>query len=269
MNTIRATRIGVSGALAALGILAASLLASGSAIAADGFDATVAGQRGYSPLVNLVQSSTLTVDVRNLPSSVGLYALHCKVPSDPRQAPTVCDQSTGAAAYLPGVGEARATAALPIKVNAEFWGTNPNPASGVVTGESVDCRVPTGDPRSTTCALYVLGAGRESANPTYLRVFPTAFVAAKAARSNDVATITLAGKTVERGAKPTLTLDKPVPFSVSLKSGLTANVSSDTCSIKDGSITALKDQGACTVLITSTGGSNYKPLVKTQVFLLR
>lgn len=256
-------------AVAGLGMAAAGILSAGPAAAADGFNATIAGQRGFSPLVNLVQSSTLTVDVQNLPAGVGLYALHCKVPSDPRQAPTVCDQSQGAAAYLPATGEARATAALPIKVNAEFWGTNPNPASGVVTGESVDCRASTGDPRSTTCAVYVLGAGRESANPTYLRVFPTVFVPAKATRANDVATITLDGKVVGRGAKPVLRQDRAVPFSVSLKSGLTANVSADNCSISDGTITALKGQGTCIVRVTSTGGVNYKPIVKTQVFRLR
>ena len=269
MKNARAALAATLGAAAAVAVAAAGLLGAGPASAADAYNATIAGQRGFTPLVNLVQSSTLTVDVQNLPAGVGLYALHCKVPADPRQAPTVCDQSQGAAAYLPATGEARATATLPIKVNAEFWGTNPNPASGVVTGESVDCRVSTGDPRSTTCAVYVLGAGRDSANPAYLRVFPTVFQPAKATRANDVATITLDGKALTRGAKPTLRQDKAVPFSVSLKSGLTPSVSADNCAIKDGAITALKAQGTCIVRITSTGGTNYKPLVKTQVFLLK
>ena len=263
---IRSTRVAVAGAAVALlgGLVAAP------ASAADAYNATVAGQRGFTPLVNLVQSSTLTVDVVNLPAGVGLYALHCKVPADPRSAPTVCDQSTDAAAYLPATDAARGTAALPIKVNAEFWGTNPNPSTGVVTGESVDCRADTGNPRATTCAVYVLGAGKESANPAYLRIFPTVFKPITAQRSNDVATITLGTTVVKRGTTPKLVANKAVPFTVSLKSGLTPSVSADNCTIdtEKDTITALKNQGTCVVRITSTGGNVYKPLVKTQVFRL-
>lgn len=261
---IRSARIAVAGATVALlgGLVAAP------ASAADAYNATVAGQRGFTPLVNLVQSSTLAVDVVNLPAGVGLYALHCKVPADPRAAPTVCDQSTDAAVYLPATDAARPTATLPIKVNAEFWGTNPNPSTGVVTGESVDCRVDTGNPRATTCAVYVLGAGRESANPAYLRIFPTVFKPLTAQRSNDVVTITLDGSVVKRGTAPKLGVNDKVPFAVSLKSGLTPSVSANNCTIADGTITALKNQGTCVVRITSTGGNVYKPLVKTQVFRL-
>jgi hypothetical protein len=261
---IRSARVAVAGAAIALlgGMVAAP------ASAADAYNATIAGQRNFTPLVNLVQSSTLTVDVVNLPAGVGLYALHCKVPADPRSAPTVCDQSTDAAAYLPATADARATASLPIKVNAEFYGTNPNPTAGVATGESVDCRVDTGNPRATTCAVYVLGAGRESANPAYLRVFPTVFTPLTAQRSNDTATITLDGTVVKRGVKPKLGLDDKVPFAVSLESGLTPSVTADNCTIAGGMITALKSRGTCIVRITSTGGNYFKPLVKTQVFRL-
>lgn len=261
---IRSVRVAVAGATVALlgGLVAAP------ASAADAYNATVAGQRGFTPLVNLVQSSTLTVDVVNLPAGVGLYALHCKVPTDPRSAPTVCDESPGAAAYLPSADAARATASLPIKVNAEFFGTNPNPSTGVVTGESVDCRADTGNPRATTCAVYVLGAGRESANPAYLRIFPTVFKPLTAQRSNDAATITLDGAVVKRGATPKLGVNDKVPFTVALKSGLTPSVSANNCTIADGTITALKSQGTCVVRITSTGGTVFKPLVKTQVFRL-
>jgi hypothetical protein len=261
---IRTARVAVAGAaIAMLGALVAA-----PASAADAYNATVAGQRGFTPLVSLMQSSTLSVDVVNLPAGVGLYALHCKVPVDPRSAPTVCDQSTDAAAYLPASDAARASVALPIKVNAEFYGTNPNPSTGVVTGESVDCRVDTGNPRATTCAVYVIGAGKESANPAYLRVFPTVFTPVTAQRSNDSATITLDGKVLKRGAIPKLGLDDTVPFTVALKSGLAPSVSANNCTIADGTITALKSQGTCVVRITSTGGRSFKPLVTTQVIRL-
>lgn len=261
---IRTARVAVAGAaIAMLGALVAA-----PASAADAYNATVAGQRGFTPLVSLTQSSTLSVDVVNLPAGVGLYALHCKVPADPRSAPTVCDQSTDAAVYLPATDAARATAVLPIKVNAEFYGTNPNPSTGVVTGESVDCRVDTGNPRATTCAVYVIGAGKESANPAYLRVFPTVFTPVTAQRSNDAATITLDGTVLKRGATPKLGLDDTVPFTVALKSGLAPSVSANNCTIANGTITALKSRGTCVVRITSTGGRSFKPLVTTQVIRL-
>jgi hypothetical protein len=255
-------------ALAAAGVALLGASVATPAMAADAYNATIAGQRSFTPLVNLVQSSTLTVDVVNLPAGVGLYALNCKVPADPRQAPTVCDLSNGAAAYLPASDAARATASLPIKVNAEFFGNNPNPTSGPTAGQSVDCRADTGNPRATTCAVYVLGAGKESANPAYLRVWPTAFQPVKADRKTDVATVTLAGKAVESGMKPKLSASAPVKISVTLASKLTPSLSGDACSVSAGKITALKSAGTCTLTITSTGGKNYKPLVTTQVFRL-
>jgi hypothetical protein len=261
---IRSARVAVAGAAVAL----LGGLVTPPATAADTYNATIAGQRSFTPLVSLVQSSTLTVDVVNLPAGVGLYALHCKVPADPRSAPTVCDETADALASLPATDAARASVTLPIKVNAEFYGTNPNPTTGGVTGESVDCRVPTGNPRTTTCAVYVLGAGRDSANPAYLRVFPTVFTPLTAQRSNDVATITLDDAVVRRGTTPKIGLDDPVPFTVALKSGLTPSVTANNCTISGGEITALKSRGTCVVRITSSGGNVYKPLVTTRVFRL-
>lgn len=256
-------------ALAGISVALAAAVVAPPAMAADPFNATVAGQRAFTPLVNLAPSSTLSVDVANLPAGVGLYALHCKTPADPRQAPTVCDQSTGAAAYLPAAAAARGSVPIPVRVNGEFYGTNPNPTTGVVTGESVDCRVPTGNPRTTTCSLYLLGAGRDSANPAYLRVWPTAFSPVKADRRADVATVTLAGKPIAPGTAPILRVGVPQRFSVTLTSGLTPSLTADNCSIADGRITALKAEGTCTVTITSTGGKNVQPLLTTQTFRLR
>lgn len=258
----------IASAILGSAVVLAAVAAALPAQAADGYNASVAGQRNFGLLSNLSQSSTQQVDIVNLPAGVGLYALNCLVPQDPRSAPTVCDLSEGAAAYLPATGAARATATLPIKVNAEFYGMNPNPTNGDAGGQSVDCRASTGNPRSTTCAVYVLGAGRDSANPAYLRVFPTSFLPVKAQRANDVATITLAGTAVGKGAKPKLVVDEATPFTVALKSGLAPSVAATGCEITDDRITALNDKGTCIVRITSTGGKNYKPLVATQVFRL-
>jgi hypothetical protein len=255
-------------AIAGIGVALVAGIVAAPATAADGFNATIAGQRSLTPLVSLPQSSTQTVDVVNLPAGVGLYALNCKVPTDPRSAPTLCDLSTDAAAYLPATDAVRPAVGLPIKVNAEFYGQNPNPTTGTAVAESVDCRTDTGSPRATTCAVYVLGAGKESVNPAYLRVFPTAFLPASAQRMKDATRITFGDTTVVRGSKPKLTASSPVPFTVTLKSGLTPSISADNCTIAGGKITALKSQGTCIVRITSTGGKNYKPLVTTQVFRL-
>ncbi len=247
----------LTGVLAAGGLLGAATSAS----AADGYDATIAGQPRYTPLVNLVQSSTLPVDVVNLPAGVGLYAMHCKVPAEQRAMPTQCDLSPGAAAYLPAVGQARATDSFPIRVNAEFWGANPNPTAGATAVGPGDCR-------ATPCAVYVLGAGRDAANPAYLRVFPTMFTPVRADRAADVATVTVAGKVMGPAAKVVLTQGKPVAFAVKTKSGLTAHASGDTCSVAAGQISALAATGTCTVRITTTGGKNFAPLVTTRTFTL-
>jgi hypothetical protein len=255
-------------AIAAIGIALVAGTIATPVLAADApYNATVAGQRGYSPLVNLAPSSTQTVDVVNLPAGVGVYVLHCKVPADPRQAPTQCDASTGSLAYVTADAAARATLAVPVRVNAEFWGTNPNPTTSALPG-SVDCRVATGDPRSTTCALYLLGAGKDAANPAYMRIWPTVFSPVRADRKTDMATVTLAGTVVGKRPLPRLAVNKATKLSVTLASRLTPSLSSDNCSVVGGKITALKSSGICTVLITSTGGKNFKPLVTAQVFRL-
>ncbi|MFN8171762.1 MAG: hypothetical protein U0R65_07835 [Candidatus Nanopelagicales bacterium] len=145
-------------------------------------------------------------------------------------------------------------------MNAEFWGANPNPTSGATAEESVDCRVPTGDPRSTTCAA-VLGAGRDSANPAYLLVFPTVFTLGQRrpqGRRRDRQRRRHGGAVDDpRHADQ----DKPVAFFVKTKSGLTAFASGDNCTVAGGKITALKAEGTCTVRITTTGGKFYRPPV--------
>ncbi len=248
---------------AALGL--STVIGAVSAQAADGYNASIAGQRNYGPLVQLATSSTQDVDIVNLPAGVGLYALHCKVPADPRSTPTLCDESEGAAAYLPAAGEARASATLPIRVNGEFYGMDPNPQASGSEGESVDCRAEVGDPRATACAVYVLGAGRDSANPAYLRVFPTVFLSVPTTRKNDVAQMSVDGAVIGRDAKAVVKAGEKVPFAVTLKSGLTPTVTADNCRIADGTIEALVARGTCVVMITSTGGRNYRPLVTTRV----
>ena len=264
----------------AIGALALGALAS-PAIAADAvYNATIAGQRNYTSLVNLAPSSMQRVDVVNLPANVGLYALHCKVPADPRSAPTLCGSSIDSLAYLAATPDARATVGIPFKLNGEFFGTDPNPTAGASVGESVDCRVDTGNPRSTTCAVYVLGAGRDSANPAYMRIFPTVFSPVKADRATDVATIKLVSRVVAKGSTPKVSAAAPVAMEVTLSSGLKPTIlTSDQCSVLSPTMiaalsadqiqfAALQPFGTCTVRIVSTGGANTKPLVTTQVFRL-
>jgi hypothetical protein len=263
-SSVRAIAVGSI----ALGAIALGGVATPALAADAAYNATIAGQRQNAPLVNLASTSVQQVDVVNLPANVGLYALHCKVPADPRSAPTQCDGSAGALAYLTATPDARPAVSIPLTVNGEFFGTDPNPTAATPAGESVDCRVPTGNPRSTTCAVYVLGAGRESANPSYIRVFPTVFTPVKATRATDIATVTLGGTVIAKGAKPKLSAAGPVSMTVALKSGLTPTLSSDNCTVTATKITALKSAGACTVRIVSNGGANTKPLVTTQVFRL-
>ena len=68
---------------------------------------------------------------------------------------------------------------------------------------------------------------------------------------------------------PDLAEGQAVPFAATLASGLTPTVSSDNCSVKDGSITALAGEGTCTVTVMSSGGNNVKPLIRTFGFDLK
>ena len=245
---------------------AGALIASTAAVAQanpSGFSVTVANQPANSLLAALPSSVPLDVAVGGLPETVGMYALHCKVPDNPRSAPTQCDSAEGTLAYLPAGTVRGGAAQFPMKINAEFYGVNPNPQDGVATPQLVDCRADTGNPRATACAVYILGAGREASNPAYLRVFPTQFTALSKERRDDTLRVTVDGERVTPRNTPDLTEGEAVPFSATLASGLKPTVSSDNCSVKDGSITALTGDGTCTVTIMSSGGKIVKPLIRT------
>lgn len=262
---VSSLRIGVM--LAATGALVASMTVVGHANTG-GFNVTIANQPANSVLAALPSRVTLDVAVSGLPESVGMYALHCKVPANPRSAPTECDSAEGTLAYLPAGTVRGGSAQFPMKINAEFYGVNPNPQDGVATPQLVDCRADTGNPRATACAVYILGAGREAGNPAYLRVFPTQFSALTKERRADTLRVTVDGERVTPRTTPALAESRAVPFSATLGSGLTPTVSSDNCSIKDGSISALAGEGTCAVTVMSSGGKNVKPLIRTFSFNL-
>jgi hypothetical protein len=236
--------------------------------AASSFNATILSYAANTPLVALPPSMTLNIDAVNLPGTVGLYALHCEVPANPRSAPTNCDAGAGTLQYFPASGTDRPSLVMPLKVNAEFYGANPNPTDGVTPPPSlVDCRATSGDPRAPKCGIYVLGAGREAANPAYLRFWPTAFSPITKERRAQQATVQVAGK--RYAPNTSLVKDRATPFQVRLSSGLTPDLTSDNCQIGDGTITALQSTGQCTVTITSSGGANVRPFLRTLTFNLR
>lgn len=226
-----------------------------TASAAGNYNTTVAGFNNMTPLVALATSSTQPVVVTNLPANVGVYALHCAVPANPRSAPTLCDSSAGSATYIPATPSARDSVNATIKLNGEFYGTNPNPQSGATAPASVDCRATTA-PGTSACAVYILGAGRESANPAYMRVFPTVFSPVKTDRATDTAKVT-----PKSGSSLTAA---PVAFTVTTTSGLKPTITSTGCTLSenDTRIQATANTGTCEVLITTTGGKNFKPLVQ-------
>jgi len=227
--------------------------------AAGTFNTTVAGAKNMTPLVALETSSVQPIEITNLPANVGLYALNCAVPMNPRSAPTLCDSSSDSLVYIPAIATERANVSAKIKVNGEFYGTNPNPQTGTSVNQSVDCRAAAA-PGMGACAVYILGAGRESANPTYLRIFPTVFKSVRADRKTDSATVSpKADSTITQAGQA---------FSATTLSGLTPSITGDNCSVRDGKITALASTGACTITLTTTGGRNFKPLVTTQTYKL-
>lgn len=251
----------------AAGVMLASTTATAHANT-DGFNVTIANQPANSVLAALPSSVSLDVAVSGLPETVGMYALHCKVPDNPRSAPEQCDSAEGTLAYLPAGSVRGGQAQFPMKINAEFYGVNPNPQGGATVPELVDCRADTGNPRSTSCAVYILGAGREASNPAYLRVFPTQFTPLGKERRDDTLRVSVDGERVTARNTPTLKEGVAVPFSATLGSGLAPTVSSDNCSVTDGKITALADDGNCSVIVTSSGGKNVKPLIRVFTFPL-
>lgn len=232
------------------------------------FNVTIADQSANSVLAALPSSVNLDVSVSGLPESVGMYALHCAVPDNPRSAPTQCDSAEQTLAYLPAGTVPGGARKFPIKINAEFYGVNPNPQDGVQTPELVDCRAATGNPRTTACAVYILGAGREASNPAYLRVFPSQFTPLTKERRNDTLRVSVDGQRVTSRNTPDLAEGEALPFSATLGSGLNPTVSSDNCSVQDSAITALAGEGTCTVTVMSSGGKNVKPLLRNFTFAL-
>jgi hypothetical protein len=246
---MKAAVASVSGiALAAAGLTT-------SATASGAYNVTVAGFGNMTPLVALATSSKQPVVATNLPANVGIYALHCAVPANPRSAPTLCDSSADSLVYIPAIPTARDRVEAMLKVNGEFYGTNPNPQAGTTAPASVDCRATTA-PGTSACAVYIIGAGRESANPAYLRVFPTVFSAVKADRKTDSVKVTpRSGSTVTQ---------TPSAFEATTASGLIPTITSTQCSFLENNkkVQALASSGTCEVLITTTGGRNFKPLVQ-------
>lgn len=253
---MRIARVAALGA-AALAVTATTLTAAQVAGAAD-FDVTAKGVANGQTVAGLPPTSDVNLEISNLPAGVGLYALHCLIPAPGGSpVPSRCDTSAGSFVYIVAANEARNLVEF-IRVNAEFVGSNPNPQTGDSGTTDVNCIV-------DACAIYTLGAGRDSANPAYVRYFPTEF-APVGARLKDRATVTLNGKVVKPGRERVVSYSKPTPFAVMLKSGLEPSLFSKKCSVQGGEIRALTKRGSCTVRITSPGNDEYRPFKATVTF---
>lgn len=254
MNITRAliTAVGAAALVAATGA---------TAQAAGAFSVTANGVPSMGTLSELPQTSDITLAVSNLPAGVGLYAFHCLVPppgGDPT--PTRCDDANGSLVYIPPAGDQSPT--TPITVNAQFQGKNPNPYSGDTGVTDVNCR-------QDMCAVYTLGGGQASTDPTYVSVFFTQF-AAVGPQQADRVRATIRDHVIKVGKAPWVRYSTYSPFVVTLKSGETPSISSDACDVtKDGKIRALKKSGTCTVTITSAGNNDYAPAEREIEFRLK
>jgi hypothetical protein len=257
---MRMMRMSVLGAAAAVAV-AATALSAAQVATADDFDVTAGGVASGETLTDLPPTSTVTMAVSNLPAGVGLYAFHCLVPPPGAMPiPTRCDDGEGTLMYIVAAG-APQTTTRPLVVNAEFLGKNPNPQTGDTGTTQVNCRV-------DACAIYTLGAGRDSANPAYIRTFATTF-AKVGPRMKDRAVVSLNGKKVKPGRERTVFNSKATPFVVTLKSGLTPSLSSKKCDVRGGEIRALTTRGACNVRITAPGNEEYRPFRGTVTFKIK
>lgn len=256
---MRIARVAALGA-AALAVTATTLTAAQVAGAAD-FDVTANDVASGSTLADLPASSSVTMAVTGLPANVGLYAFHCLVPPPGASpVPTRCDAGAGTLMYIVAQPTDQTTS-RPLVANAEFVGKNPNPQTGDTGTTDVDCRV-------DMCAIYTLGAGRDSANPAYTKFFFTNF-AEVGPQEADWAVATIRGQVIRGAWQPKVSNSKASPFTVKLKSGLTASLSSDACEVsKKGKIRALRTSGTCTVTITSSGDDEWAPFEREISFRL-
>jgi hypothetical protein len=256
MRTMKMAALGA----AALAITATSLTAAQVA-SADGFSVTANGLANRGTLADLPPSSSVVMAVSNLPADVGIYAFHCLVPPPGGSpVPTRCDAGEGTLMYVVAATTPQTTT-RPIVVNAEFLGKNPNDRSGDSGTTAVDCR-------TDTCAIYTLGAGRESANPVYINTFRTSF-ADVGPRAQDWAVAEIRGKIIKGAWQPRVSNARASNFVVTLKSGLTVSLASDACEVSQtGKIRALKKSGTCTVTITSSGDDQWAPYEREITFRL-
>ena len=255
---MRTMRLAAFGA-AALAVTA-SMLTAAQVATADDFSVTANGIANGGTVENLRPSSSVTMAVSNLPAGVGLYAFHCLVPPPGGSpVPTRCDVSNDALMYILPAATPQTTT-RDITVSAEFEGKNPNPQAGDTGSTDVDCRV-------DTCAIYTLGAGRESANPAYVTFFRTTF-AAVGPRAKDSAVVKLDNRVVRPGRERVVSYSKATPFTVTMASGQTPSLSSKRCDVRNGEIRALTTKGSCAVKISTPGNDDYRPYRATVTFMI-
>ena len=253
MRTMRLAAFG-----AATLAVTASLLTAAQTATADDFTVTANGVANGGTVSNLPPSSSVSIAVGNLPAGVGLYALHCLVPPPGASpVPTRCDAAAGTQMYIVSQPTPQTTT-RPITVNAEFEGKNPNPQGGDTGATDVNCRI-------DMCAIYTLGAGRESANPAYITFFRTTF-AEVGPRAKDSAVVKLDNRVVRPGRDRVVSYSNATPFTVTMASGQTASLSSKKCDVRNGEIRALTTKGSCAVKISTPGNVDYRPYQATVTF---
>ena len=253
---MRTMRLAAFGA-AALAVTA-SMLTAAQVATADDFSVTANGVANGGTLEDLRPSSSVTMAVSNLPAGVGLYVIHCLVPPPGASpVPTRCDAGTGTQMRIVAAATPQTTT-RPLTVNAEFEGKNPNDQAQDTGTTDVNCRV-------DICAIYTLGAGRESANPAYLTFFRTTF-AAVGPRAKDGAVVKLDNRVVRPGRERVVSYSKATPFTVTMASGQTPSPSSKKCDVRNGEIRALTPKGSCNVKIVTSGSDDYRPYRATVTF---
>lgn len=229
----------------------ASLIVTAPALAT-GYNATAGGVSANQPITGLPASSSVTLAIANLPAGVGLYGLHCLLPTDPQSAPTRCDVGDGALVYIVSSDVERTSITQAMTVNREFTGANPNPRAGDSGTSPVNCA-------TDSCGIYVLGAGTASTQPQWIRFFPTSFAAAPVIRAIDDATVRFNGTVLVPTQRPVVSNSRSTNFTVTMASGIRATLSSGRCEVRRSKIRALATSGVCVVRITTTGNDAYLP----------
>ena len=198
-------------AIAAIGIALVAGTIATPVLAADApYNATVAGQRSFTPLVE----PGALVDAERRRREPACRCGPVRPPLQGARRPAAATDPVrrvhrSRCAYVTADAALRATVTHPDQGERRVLRHQPEPDRSpprLASRWTAACRRAIPARRRARCTSSA--PARTAANPAYMRFWPTVFSPVKADRKTDVATVSLDGAVVAKGAKPKLAANK-------------------------------------------------------------